>query len=87
MLGRKPEELEQVALPNSMHEVWKWFLDLHNKRQTGMQPNPLSWADIQAYFSLQSIEPEDWEISLISKLDGIVMSLYEKDANKDAGKN
>lgn len=69
--GIKPKELENlIALPESMSQVWKFFLDLHNSRtHTAFGPNPITFSDMKAYFDLFDIIPQDFEIQAIQRLD------------------
>ncbi len=87
----KPEELENLLeIPQTMVFVWKYFINLHNKRTaSGFSVNPISYSDMYGYFALMQIQPEEWEIDTILKLDSIVMEKYNKEAeeaNKPAKK-
>lgn len=80
-------ELVQPELPSSCYEVWSWFIKLHKKRQSGMAVNPVSWEAMQAFFFLNDIVPETWEIDMIDKFDDIVLDQYAKMQKKEAKKN
>lgn len=68
--GQRPKELDDILeLPDSMHYVWKIFIDLHNTRSVGFAENPISYSEIKAYSELFNINLEEWEVMLICKLD------------------
>lgn len=83
--GRVPVELQDlVTLPDSCALVWKWFVKLHSSRTSnGFGVNPLQFVEIKAYFDLLGIEPEEWEIDVIKKLDQIVLEFYAEKADKE----
>lgn len=63
--------------------VWKYFINLQNKRTSnGFGMNPLSYSDIHAYFCLIQVQPEEWELETILKLDSIAMDQFAKDIEK-----
>jgi hypothetical protein len=86
--GDKPAELENlVELPQSMYDVWRFFIELNNARgSNGFGVNPLSYVEIDAYFRLQQIVPEVWEVSTIKKLDNIALEAYAEQAKKEQAK-
>jgi hypothetical protein len=87
--GRKPKELENlVEIPDSCIEAWGWFIKLNRARSgTGFGLNPLTYSDIAAFFRLQQIVPEVWEVELIEKLDRTVMSIYAEKQASDSKKS
>lgn len=70
-MGRTPKELENlVELPKSCYHIWEWFGDLNNTRSEGFNGAlPITYSEIKAYFELQKIEPQDWEINTIKRFD------------------
>ena len=76
--GREQPELHMKPIPSSCLHVWHWFLQLDSSRNSGMQANPISYADIQAFFQLYNVQPDDWEISLIKELDKIALKHHNK---------
>lgn len=71
-----------------MQFVYRWFVDLHNKRTSnGFGINPIQYSEILAYFTLIEVKPEEWEIEMISKLDGVALEMYAKEAEKQNKKN
>lgn len=74
MTGRKPQEaINPVEFPEALHQLWLWFLELNASRSSGMGACPISYSDMQAYFSLMQCRPEPWEISAIRRLDGVAL--------------
>lgn len=59
-----------------MKYIWKYFLDLNAKRQTGFGVSPLAYNDILAYFTLYKIEYDDFEIAMIEALDGVALEHF-----------
>lgn len=71
-----------------MQFVYKWFVDLNNKRTSnGFGINPIQYSEILAYFTLIEVQPEDWEVEMISKLDSIALEIYAKEAERQNKKN
>lgn len=90
-MGRPVAELQDLAtLPDSMGYVWGWFIELHNARTSnGFGLNPITYVDMQAYFDLYQIVPQDWQVQLIKQLDSIALSAFakqQKDAAEKANK-
>jgi hypothetical protein len=69
-----------VECPDSLVHVWNWFLDLDNARTLGGMGgiNPITYTEILAFFTLMQIEPFDFEVKLIKKLDRISMQSYSQ---------
>lgn len=87
-MGRKLPELEDlVELPDSMQYVWSWFIELHNARTSnGFGLNPITYADIKAYFDLYDIVPQDWQVQLIKQLDNVALNAFAKQQKEEAEK-
>jgi len=75
--GVKPKELENLTeTPTELLEQWGWFLDLNDSRSSnGYGYNPISFSDMYAYFRLQGVNPHLWEVSLIRRLDRVVLGV------------
>lgn len=86
--GQKPPELENLLeLPDEMQYVWRCFIELNNARSgTGYGINPISYMEIYCYFKLQNIEPEEWEVQTIKRLDSIAMKVYADKAEAEQKK-
>jgi hypothetical protein len=87
--GHKPKELENLStIPQSCYETWGWFLQLNESRSSnGFGFDPISYGDIDAFFRLQQIIPELWEIDLIRRLDRTVLSVYSAKQKADSKKS
>lgn len=63
-----------IELPESCYYIWKWFIDLDSSRSSnGFGIDPINYADVLAYFNLYDIEPMDYELQAIKKLDSIAI--------------
>lgn len=71
MLGRQVDELQNlIELPDSCRHVWYWFNELSNTRSEGFNGAlPITFTEIKSYFDLQKLEPQDWEVQLLKRLD------------------
>lgn len=87
--GIKPKELEDMLeFPKEMLQVWKFFIDLHNARDgNGFGANPISYSDMYSYFKLIDIQPDDWEIETVRKLDMIALDSFAEQAKREQKKN
>jgi hypothetical protein len=87
--GVRPKELEDmIEFPQTVAHVWKFFIDLHNTRSSnGFGVNPISYSDIYSYFKLLEIQPYDWEIETITKLDKVALEAFAEQAKKEQKKN
>jgi len=70
-------------MPECFYEVWGWFLELNNSRQSGMSANPLSFSDIYSYFSLYNIDVLPWEIKVIKAFDNAVLKIHADQQEKE----
>lgn len=90
-LGYKVPQLENlIALPESMVYIWKYFIDLHNRRSSnGFGINPILYSDIYSYGYLYGINFQEYELDLIQKLDSIALENYKLQTEKanQASKN
>lgn len=70
-----PEEgINPVDLPEVAWHVWEWFLQLSGSRQSGIAgPVPLSNLEILAFFQLEGVSPDGWELQAIRALDRVAM--------------
>lgn len=68
-------------------EVWIWFKRLSNRRQSGMGVNPITFTEIQSFFSLLGITPVPEEIELLELFDGLTVQFYNKQQAQAAKKS
>lgn len=86
--GKKPVELEnRIELPDSMKEIWYWFLALNNTRTSGFGMSPITYTEMGNYFNLHQIEVEPFEIEVIKLLDSVAMEHSQKQQEKSKNNN
>jgi hypothetical protein len=57
-------------LPPEFQFAWEDFCSLNATRSSnGFGVNPISYSEIKAYYDLNHIEPETWEVQLIIAFD------------------
>lgn len=84
-------ELDQAAQANAGHakHVWEWFLELHAARSgSGFGPNPIGYADIDAWARLSRRRLAAWEVAAIRAMDQAYLEVQgaahaEKDATRE----
>lgn len=86
--GIKPKELDNlIELPEEHYEIWGWFATLNESRSSnGYGLNPITYSDILAFFTLIQIQPHEWEVHLIKRLDREVLGVYAKKAEIESKK-
>lgn len=84
--GKPQPDLDVPPLPSSCLHVWNWFCQLDGSRQSGMAPNPISYQEILAFFTLFDVFPEEWEVQLIKDFDSEAMKHYAKQMKADEPK-
>ncbi|MGO4326733.1 hypothetical protein AB4Z48_18055 [Cupriavidus sp. 2TAF22] len=77
-IGRRPEGLDGPVLPPAGFQVWEWFMELNNTRQAGMGLPPITYPDMQAFFSMIGEHPARWQITAIRRLDAVVLAAAAK---------
>lgn len=80
MTGRtQPEGINPIEFPEALAHLWQWFLQLNSARQPGMGASPITYPDMQAFFSLYGIAPQGFELDAIRLLDSVALeSMTEK---------
>ena len=74
-----------IELPESMHMVWNYFIDLNNTRTSnGFGLNPISFTEIKSYFDLYYITPMSYEITAIKALDRVALDSFNKEQEKSS---
>lgn len=58
-----------TELPEDADYLWAWFHRLSQRRQVGMSAGPLTWPQIEAFFRLQGVAPDQWELRALELLD------------------
>ena len=60
---------ELKSIPPETRHLWEWYCALAARRGAGFSVNAISWSDMWAFFQLQRISPEKWEVDTICKID------------------
>lgn len=80
---RKPNpDLAPLECPDFVLHVWGWFCDLSRARSGGMGPNPIGYAEIEAWARLTGRRPTSFETECLRMLDDLFLSAREKPASK-----
>lgn len=78
-----PEQLQNlVALPDSIKEVWMYFLDLNSTRPSGFGISPISYSEMLAYFTLNDIQVNQEEVQLIRMFDNAAITSSREQEKK-----
>ncbi|MBY0431698.1 MAG: hypothetical protein K2Q10_10910 [Rhodospirillales bacterium] len=57
-------------LPPQVEHLWSWYAELESGRGgSGFGPQPLSYADIDAWARLMSVRPSPWEVLALRRID------------------
>ena len=74
--GKIPPELQSmIEAPESLVQIWYWFCALNNTRSDNMQGEcPITYSEMLAYFTLQNIDVDSWEIDIIKKIDHVYLA-------------
>lgn len=75
-------ELETDPPPEVAH-LWRWFLHLSNRRQSGMAANPISYQEVEALCRRRLVEFTAWEVALLMRLDDAILAIWAEKAAKD----
>jgi hypothetical protein len=74
MTGTMPDEgINHAEFPDHIGYLWGWFLSLNASRGGGMGPSPITYLEMQAYFSLMRITPSPFDIDALRRLDSIAL--------------
>ena len=61
-------------MPAGCNLVWDTFIELSNKRSSGMTAQPIGWRDLQAWQALRQVALTPWEIDTLMALDTAAMT-------------
>lgn len=77
-------EVEPPTLPLAAQFAWTYFLRLHNTRQQGGFGGffAISYQEMLAFFTLEQIAPEPYELELIRVWDKIALEHSAKQQQK-----
>jgi hypothetical protein len=60
---------------------------LNSRRASnGFGVNPLQFSEILAYYELQGVMPQPWDVEILVHFDNVVMSIYAEKSKSDADK-
>lgn len=87
--GHKPKELEELkVMPEVFSALWEDFINLNNTRTSnGFGANAISYTELQAYYSLNQIPVQPWEIQVLRYFDNVVLNVYARQIEKEHKKN
>lgn len=78
------QEQEPPTLPLAAQYAWTYFLRLHNTRQAGGFGGffAISYQEMLAFFTLEQVTPEPYELELIRVWDRIALEHSAKEQAK-----
>ena len=81
-------ESEPPILPMAAHFAWSYFLRLNQTRQSGGFGgfSAISYQEMLAFFTLEDVSPEPYELELIRVWDKVWLEHHNKEKEK-ASKN
>jgi hypothetical protein len=81
--GNRPEQLEAVECPSEIKYLWFYFCQLHARRgSSGMGPNPISYAEIEAWSRLQHVKLSAFEVGVLDRLEALYLKRAAEQAHK-----
>lgn len=67
--------------PAAIAYLLDWFHDLAGRRTVGMAPNPITYADIEAWSRLTDTKPTPWQVSVLVRLDDAMLAKFHEKSN------
>lgn len=64
--------------PEPCRAVWEAFITLHNRRGSGMSPNPISYADVREWEGRHRVDFSEWEFETLMVLDDLALKIQRK---------
>ena len=86
---QEEQESEPPTLPTSAQFAWTYFLRLNQTRQSGGFGGfcAISYQEMLAFFTLEDVSPEPYELELIRVWDKVWLEHYNKEQEKPNKKN
>ena len=83
-IQQEDTESEPPILPTSAQFAWTYFLRLHQTRQSGGFGGfcAISYQEMLAFFTLEGVYPEPYELELIRVWDRIALEHFSKEQEK-----
>ena len=66
-----------------MQDYWEWFVRLSNKRQAGMGVSPIPFTEMKAFFDLNAISVEPYEVEVLEKFDRVALQHFHEKQEKE----
>lgn len=67
--------------------VWSWFMRLNQSRASGgFGVSAISHQEMLAFFTLESIWPESWELELLRAFDRVALDAFAEQQKKESSK-
>lgn len=78
--GREPQELDVPALPPQAAHLWDIYAQLAAARgSNGFGPNPIGWAELEAWQRLNGFDLSPWEAETLIHIDYAARAALAKD--------
>lgn len=75
--------MDGPPIPEAAGYLWAWWRDLHGRRRYGASgPEPVAWADVEAWSRLTCRRLVPWEIDILTHLDDLWLSVQAEFARK-----
>lgn len=74
--GVVPKELRDLPrLPAALEYLWDWFTELDATRGQGFSADlAIAWQEINAFFAVQRVTPQRWELQALRRIDEAYLS-------------
>jgi len=67
-----------ARLPGLLQPLWDLFASLSSHRRSGLQPQPLTFTDIQAWCRLYGLALTAWELDTLLQMDVAFMAALQR---------
>lgn len=65
-------DISEIEVPEAGEHLWSWFWSLERGRACGMNgPEPLAYAEIEAWARLTGTELRPWEVDALKAMDAV----------------
>lgn len=77
--GYDESQMIKTELPNIFIDLWNDFKSLHYSRgNNGFSALPISYTEINSYFSLTGYHISEFELNIIKSLDGLALKVFRE---------
>lgn len=63
-----------APIPFDVAYLWDWYEAMSQRRTAGFSINAITWSDMQAFYALNQISPEPWEVNTICRIDSAFLA-------------